>query len=717
MTQRQAPINRGQAPMAGSAGASEAKSSYKSLDTPAQYVKGVGERFANVLTKLGIFNVRDLLFHFPRRYEDRTNFRRIARLEDGEWAAIKGKVVAVDSVPTRSRVTIIKVAIDDESGVASLVFFNQHYLKERFRKLYGKQIVAYGLAQSARWGIEISSVEWEEVREEAEPLSFGRIVPIYPLTEGVWQGTVRKIIKNALDLYASMLEDSLPERVISKHRLMGLREAVRNAHFPESEEAQKEAQRRLVFEELFTLQLALALRKQSQDLPGQGIQFAVPADYRRALHEALPFTLTPAQDRVIREIEADMAGSSCMNRLLQGDVGSGKTAVALAAILIAVKNGYQAALMAPTEILAEQHYLSLEDAAEKLGIKHDLLIGSLRAAKKREVYACAASGETQLLIGTHALIQESVEFKNLGLVVIDEQHRFGVLQRAALMQKGLNPDILVMTATPIPRTLTLTVYGDLDISVIDELPEGRKPVKTHWKHTGERQRVYESARKLIDEGRQVYVVCPLIEESEKLQARAATELAEHLQAEVFPDLRLGLLHGQVKTAEKDELMHKFRAGEIDVLVSTTVIEVGVDVPNASVMIIEDADRFGLAQLHQLRGRVGRGEHQSYCIMIGDAPTDEARKRLRTLAETNDGFIIAEEDLKLRGPGEFYGTRQSGMPALKIANIFRDIPILELARKEAFEIIEADPSLSRAENRFLQEELRRKLDGLQLATVS
>jgi ATP-dependent DNA helicase RecG len=373
--------------------------------------------------------------------------------------------------------------------------------------------------------------------------------------------------------------------------------------------------------------------------------------------------------------------------------------------------------MAPTEILAEQHYLSLREAAEKLGITHDLLIGSLTAAKKRAACERVASGQTQLLIGTHALIQEGVEFHKLGLVIIDEQHRFGVLQRAALMQKGLNPDILVMTATPIPRTLTLTVYGDLEISIIDELPPGRKPIKTHWKYTSERGKVYEAARKLIAEGRQVYVVCPLIEESEKLQARAATELAEYLQANVFPDLRLGLLHGQVKTQEKEDVMRRFRAGEIDVLVSTTVIEVGVDVPNATVMIVEDADRFGLAQLHQLRGRVGRGDHQSYCILVGDGATEEAQRRLRVLTETNDGFIIAEEDLKLRGPGEFYGTKQSGMPALKIADIFRDVPILELARKEAFQLIEADPSLSQADHSLLRDELRRRLDGFQLATVS
>ena len=698
-------------------GASGTGSAYKTLDSEARYVKGVGGRFADVLTKLGIFDVRGLLFHFPRRYEDRTQFRRIINLRDGDWATISGKVVAVDNVPTRSRVSVTKVAIDDGSGVVNLVYFNQRFIKERFGKLIGKQIVAYGQAQSGRWGIDLQQVEWEELREEADPLSSGRIVPVYPLTEGIGQGTLRRIIHNALESYGSMAQEPLPQGVRTKHKLMELEAALWNIHFPQTEEDRKQAQHRLVFEEFFVLQIALALRKMEQDLPGQGIEFKVPTDFREKLREALPFTLTRAQERVIREITGDMVSPKCMNRLLQGDVGSGKTAVALAAIYLAVSNGYQAALMAPTEILAEQHYLSLEGAADKLGIKHDLLTGSLRAKKKREACERVATGETQLLIGTHALIQEGVEFAKLGMVIIDEQHRFGVLQRAALMQKGLNPDILVMTATPIPRTLTLTVYGDLEISIIDELPAGRKPIKTHWKPPSDRFRVYQTARKLIEEGRQVYVVCPLIEASEKLQAKAATELAEHLQSKVFPDLRVGLLHGQVKTDEKEDLMRRFREREIDILVSTTVIEVGVDVPNATVMIIEDADRFGLAQLHQLRGRVGRGEHQSFCILIGDATTDDGRQRLKTLAETNDGFLIAEEDLKLRGPGEFYGTRQSGMPELRIANVFRDVPILELARKEAFELVESDPSLSKPENALLRKELRRKLEGLQLAAVS
>ncbi len=456
------------------------------------------------------------------------------------------------------------------------------------------------------------------------------------------------------------------------------------------------------------------------EAPGEGISFETPKDLANQLKAILPFELTAAQKRVIKEIAADMARPVCMNRLLQGDVGSGKTAVAIAAMLICVRNGYQAALMAPTEILAEQHYLAISGILEKLGpldIRVDLLTGSLREKQRRLVNERIASGQTQIAIGTHALIQEGVEFRRLGLVIVDEQHRFGVLQRAALMEKGLNPDMLVMTATPIPRTLTLTVYGDLDVSIIDEMPPGRKPVKTHWKQFGDRKRVYAALRTLLDQGRQAYVVCPLIEESEKLQARAATDLAEFLSAEVFPDLRVGLLHGQMKTDEKDQVMKSFRAGEIDVLVSTTVIEVGVDVSNANCMVIEDADRFGLAQLHQLRGRVGRGDEQSYCVMVCEGNTEDSIARMQTMASTNDGFVIAEEDLKLRGPGEFYGTKQSGMPDFKIADILRDVPILEMAREEAFALIERDPNLSHRALANLRSDLLRKYESFQLAVVS
>ncbi len=679
-----------------------------SLDDPVQRLPGVSEQFAAALGKgLGIFTTGDLLKHYPRRYEDRTHFKPICDIRHGEAVTISGKVVSVENIPTRTRVTLTKVAIDDRSGIAFLVFFNQWFLKKQFEKLRGKMIVAYGKAsRSGRGGLDMTDVEWEAPEDDADALSSGRIVPVYPLTEGVLQARVRRAVWNALEAYGGLVEETLPLEMRTRCELSPLSEAFRHIHFPETEEARLSAQRRFVFDEFFGLQLLLAVRKRQADKVA-GTVFAETQAPITELTSALPYPLTGAQARVIAELAKDMASPKSMNRLVQGDVGAGKTVVAMASLLIAVRNGYQAALMAPTEILAEQHYLGIRRIMESMGVKVSLLSGSLPAKEKRAALASVASGETHIAVGTHALIQDDVVFHRLGLAVVDEQHRFGVMQRAALKQKGFSPDVLVMTATPIPRTLTLTVYGDLDVSIIDQLPPGRKPIKTHWKRGHERQLVYETLRKLLQEGRQAYVICSLIEENEKLQARAATELALHLQAHVFTDYKIGLLHGQMKPSEKEETMTRFRDRDLHLLVSTTVIEVGVDVPNASVIVIEDADRFGMAQLHQLRGRVGRGETQSYCLLIGDPKTDDGASRLATMAQTTDGFLIAEEDLKLRGPGDFYGTRQSGLQPLPFIDVLRDVPVLKEAREEAFALLDADPKLARPEHAALKASVKSK----------
>ena len=678
------------------------------LDDPVQRLTGISESFAATLGKgLGIFTTGDLLKHYPRRYEDRTHFKPICDIRHGESVTISGKVVSVENIPTRTRVTLTKVAIDDRSGIAFLVFFNQWYLKKQFEKLRGKTIVAYGKAsRSGRGGLDMTDVEWEAPEDDADALSSGRIVPVYPLTEGALQARVRRAVWSVLQEHGELPEETLPPEIRARRDLVPLVEAFRNIHFPETDEALQAAQRRFVFDEFFGLQLVLAVRKRQADKI-VGTIFAETLAPIAELTSALPYPLTGAQARVITEVAADMASAKSMNRLVQGDVGAGKTVIAMAALLIAVRNGHQAAMMAPTEILAEQHYLGIRRIMEALGVKVTLLSGSLPAKEKRAALASVASGETQIAIGTHALIQEYVAFHRLGLAVVDEQHRFGVMQRAALKQKGFSPDILVMTATPIPRTLTLTVYGDLDVSIIDQLPPGRKPIKTHWKRGHERQAVYETLRKLLQEGRQAYVICSLIEENEKLQARAATELASHLQLQVFTDYKIGLLHGQMKSSEKEETMTRFRDKDLHLLVATTVIEVGVDVPNASVIVIEDADRFGMAQLHQLRGRVGRGTTQSYCLLIGDPKTDDGASRLATMAQTTDGFLIAEEDLKLRGPGDFYGTRQSGLQPLPFIDVLRDVPVLKEAREEAFALLESDPKLARPEHAALKAVVRSK----------
>ena len=615
----------------------------------------------------------------------------------------------------------ITQALLDDGGIAlTLFWFNQPFMERTFKALAASRrpIVAYGQIRRNGWAFEMQNPEWEELGEDGDSLSANRIVPVYPLTEGLRQGRVRKMVDFVLQSVLPQIRETLPPDLILQHQLVGVQTALRNVHFPDSEEDLRAARRRLIFEEFFLLQTRLALKRRANHHEGDGIAFTLDADkLRDDLREIVPFELTNAQKRAIGEIAADVTSGRAMNRLLQGDVGSGKTMVALAGMLMALENGYQAALMAPTEILAQQHAIVLRRLLEPMGIAVELSLGSQKEKEKRETRERLLGGQSRLVVGTHALIQEGVDFAKLGFVIIDEQHRFGVLQRQALAKKGHRPHILVMTATPIPRTLTLTLYGDLDVSILDELPPGRKAITTHWKTQDKRSQVYAAAQRLLIEGRQVYVVCSLIEESEKLQAKSAAQLAEHIANDVFPQYRVGLLHGQMKSDEKDSVMARFKAHEIDILVSTTVIEVGIDVPNASVIVIEDADRFGLAQLHQLRGRVGRGEHASFCILIAEPKTEVGRARMEIMTETRDGFRIAEEDLRLRGPGEFYGVKQSGIPEFMIADIVRDMDILTETRDAAFALVEADPELARPEHQGMKLALAGENWGFELATVS
>jgi ATP-dependent DNA helicase RecG len=716
-----APAGEGSIDAEGGDTVAERRFTYKmegrDLSDEVQYLKGVGPGLAQVLAKLNIITVGDLLRHIPRRHEDRTNFRRISDIRHGELATIHGQVMDASLLTTKRKgFTVTKVLLGDGSGMAQLVFFQQPYLQKSFKLMATEKrwIVVFGQAKRSGYGpIEMERAEWEEVDGETDPLATNRIVPVYALTEGLYQKRIRRVMDSVLQLYPDYIEEFLPTSVVKQFRLESPPLAWRNIHFPSSNEALERARRRLVFEEFFLLQVGLARRRAAVAHEGHGHKFTIGRDALNAeLASVAPFKLTGAQERAIAQIHRDVTTGRAMNRLVQGDVGSGKTLIAVAAILMAVRSGFQAALMAPTEILAQQHALVLRRLLEPIGISVELAIGSNRESLKKDVRERLAGGQSHVAVGTHALIQEGVEFRRLGLAIVDEQHRFGVLQRQALHRKGERPHVLVMTATPIPRTLTMTLYGDLDTTIIDELPPGRKPIKTHWKTRTDANNVYGNAAKLLAEGRQLYVVCPLVEESDKLQAKAATQLAEHIARDIYPNYRVGLLHGQMKSEEKDEVMRRFKAHALDVLVATTVIEVGIDVPNASVIIIEDADRFGLAQLHQLRGRVGRGEHASYCILVADPKTEDGRARMQVMAETNDGFRIAEEDLKLRGPGEFFGTRQSGLPELYVGDILRDHAVMDETRQAAFALIERDPNLAHPENYRLRKALEKSVFGFE-----
>lgn len=690
------------------------------LQTPIQYVKGVGPHVASLLAKLDIRTAYDLLRHYPRRWEDRTHFAHAGQLKGGELVTLRGLPLSVGTTHPRPGLSLTKALLDDEGAAITLVWFNQPYMEQVFRKLIAarRPVVVFGQAKRVGWTIEITNPEWEPLDQNADSLSTGRITPIYPSTEGVGQARLRRLVDHVLRTCLHEVEEPLPSSLREKYQLLGAREALRNIHYPTSFPALQAARRRLVFEEFFLMQLHLALQRHNLHKNTKGIRLNISQQHlHESLHSILPFPLTGAQERAIADIAKDMASGHVMNRLIQGDVGSGKTMVALAAILMAVQSGYQAALMAPTEILAQQHAIVLRRLLEPLGYSVELAIGSLSKREKQEVLERLQSGQSPIAVGTHALIQNEVRFARLGLTIVDEQHRFGVLQRQALVLKGEQPHVLVMTATPIPRTLTLTLYGDLDVSILDELPPGRKPITTHWRSRSKRGQVYAAADKLLAEGRQAYIVCPLIEESEKLEAQSAAQLHAHIAQNVYPHRRVGLLHGQMPPSEKERVMLQFKAHELDVLVSTTVIEVGIDVPNASIIIIEDADRFGLAQLHQLRGRVGRGEHASYCVLLADPKTPEGKARMEIMVQTCDGFRIADEDLKLRGPGEFLGTRQSGLPDLHLADILSDRDILLETRQAAAELVEADPELAHPQNQPLRHAIENMRKQLDLARVS
>ncbi|MFH1853693.1 MAG: ATP-dependent DNA helicase RecG [Candidatus Omnitrophota bacterium] len=687
----------------------------KDLSISARFVKGVGPSKLRLLNRLGIEIVEDLLYCLPRRYEDRSKIKQVIAVTPGNFETIRAKVLAFGDRTTKKGMNIFQMAVGDSTGVIHATWFNQPYMRDRFK--IGEDLILYGKVER-HIHLQINNPEYEILTGTREDsIHMGRIVPVYPLTESLNQRWFRNAMRTAVDEYVNSIQEILPYDIRKRNDLMILKEAVRNIHFPVSDIVLEKAKQRLVFDEFLLLQIGISLKRSKIKIDLNGYAHKTEGDLMERFRKKLPFEFTKSQARVIKEIELDMKQPRPMNRLLEGDVGSGKTIVALYALVLTVQNGYQGALMVPTEILSEQHYKNIVSLLDGLGIKVMQLSGDLNPQERQRRRHMIETGEADLVVGTHALIQEGVNFKNLGLAVIDEQHKFGVIQRALLKSKSKNPDILIMTATPIPRTLAMTLYGDMDVSIIDELPPGRRNIKTLYFQEDNRDKAYRIAYEQVKMGRQAYIVYPIIEESERSDLRAATKMRKEL-AELFPDLKIGLLHGKLKSSEKERIMSDFKNQNIDLLVSTIVIEVGVDIANASIMIIEHADRFGLSQLHQLRGRIGRDRFLSYCILIADPKTDDARERIKAMLKTQDGFKIAEEDLEIRGPGEFFGTKQSGLPKLRIGNIIRDRAILEKARLEASELIEKDRFLRRPENIFLRRELKKKFSAqdLELASV-
>lgn len=671
------------------------------LNKDVKFIKGVGPNRVQLLNKLGIFTLKDLITYYPRTYEDRSKPKNIAECVNGEEVLIEAIACGkISDVRLRGK-TMQKLLVRDETGSCYITWFNQGYLKSKFE--IGKKYKFYGKITNNFGKITMTSPVFDENEKR---FNTGKIIPIYPLTYQLSQNMLRKIMEAGLVEVEGNLKETLPEYLLEEYNLEGINEAIKHIHFPDKFEDFNTARKRLVFEELLSTQLALLELKNSYLNDETGIQFDKNVKMSDVINQ-LPFKLTKAQIRVLEEIDNNMESERPMNRLLQGDVGSGKTVIAMCAAYKAVKSGYQAAIMVPTAILATQHFENFQNIFKKLDIKCELLISGISKKKKEELLSRLANGDIDILIGTHAIIEENVVFKKLGLVVTDEQHRFGVKQRTKIAEKGENPDVLVMTATPIPRTLALILYGDLDISIIDELPPNRKKVETFAVNKNMTERINIFMEKQIQEGRQAYIVCPLVEENEELDLKSVEKLYKTYQNEVFPQYKVEYIHGKMRPKEKDAIMEKFKDGKIDVLISTTVIEVGVDVPNSNIMVIENAERFGLAQLHQLRGRVGRGDYQSYCVLKYEGRSDTVKERMKVMCSTNDGFIISEKDLELRGSGDFFGTMQHGLPEFKIANLFEDMSILKSVQSIAMNILQNDPKLEQKENLLLKELIKDK----------
>ena len=674
------------------------------LDKDVKYIKGVGPSRVLLLNKLGIFTLKDLITYYPRTYEDRSKPKVICECEDGQEVLIEAIACGKISNVRISGRTMQKLVVRDETASVSITWFNQPYLRNIF--VIGNKYKFFGKINKKNGKFTMTSPIFEGIEKVQNT---GRIVPIYPLTFNLSQNNLRKIMESAIEITYGNLEETLPEYLIKEYKLEDINNAIKHIHFPDELKDFNIARNRLVFEELLSVQLALLELKNNYVNEEIGIQFSKDAKMSDVIN-SLPFKLTKAQLRVLEEIDNNMESKKPMNRLLQGDVGSGKTVVAMCTAYKAVKTGYQVAIMAPTAILAKQHLENFNNILGKFGIKCELLVSGITKKKKEDILKRLAEGEIDIIIGTHALIEENVKFKKLGLVVTDEQHRFGVKQRTRIAEKGKNPDILVMTATPIPRTLALILYGDLDISIIDELPPNRKKIETFAVGKNMQTRVDLFIEKQIKEGRQAYIVCPLVEENEEMDLKSVEKLYETYSKEIFPQYRVQYIHGKMKPKEKDEIMEKFKNKEIDILISTTVIEVGVDVPNANIMVIENAERFGLAALHQLRGRVGRGEYKSYCILKFEGKGENVRKRMQVMCETNDGFVISEKDLELRGAGDFFGTMQHGLPEFKIANLFEDVQTLKIVQGVAIKILEEDSKLKLEKNKKLRNLVKDKFTG-------